>query len=186
MLKTGHTLAAGYLLVGAAEKLDARIISVVTGEPTEATREADSATLLKFGRRFYREVQPLSDKQSVYSIPVALQDITAKVYPTRDVEFAVRNGETTALRLDAPKEIEGPRSAGSTVGNVTVIRDGKPVAKVPVKLATAVPEPPISKVMLHALGQILPFVLAALALMAIGTLILRRRRVRPRRPGFVG
>lgn len=185
-VKTGHTLAAGYLLVGAAKKLDARLISVVTGEPTEATRETDSATLLKFGRRFYREVQPLSDKRSVYAIPVALQDITAKVYPTRDIEFAVRNGEQTALRLDAPKEIEGPRSAGSTVGSVTVIRAGKPVAKVPVRIATAVPEPPIGRVMLHALGQILPYVLAGLLLAALGTLFLRRRRVRPRRPGFVG
>ena len=33
-VKTGHTSAAGYLLVGAAAKLDARVISVVTGEPS--------------------------------------------------------------------------------------------------------------------------------------------------------
>lgn len=185
-VKTGHTLAAGYLLVGAAKKLDARVISVVTGEPTEAAREDDSARLLKFGRRFYREVQPLADKRSVYAIPVALQDRTAKVYPTRDVEFAVRNGETTALRLDAPTEIEGPRSAGSTVGSVAVIRGGKVVATVPVKLGAAVPKPPISAVMLHALGQVLPWLLAGLLVAGLCTILLRRRRVRTRRPGFVG
>lgn len=186
-VKTGHTLAAGYLLVGAAAKLDARVVSVVTGEPTEGERENDSAALLRYGRAFYRPVQPLKKKQSVYSLPVQYQDdIKAKVYPRRDIAFAARNGEKVELRLDAPKEIKGPRSEGSIVGSAQVLRNGKEVASVPVALGAAVPAPPVTAVMLHALGQILPWLLLALGLAMIATVFLRRKQERTRRPGFVG
>lgn len=186
-VKTGHTLAAGYLLVGAAAKLDARVVSVVTGEPTEAAREDDSAALLRYGRAFYRPVEPLNKKKVVYSLPVQYQDdIKAKVYPRRDYAFAARNGEKVELKLDAPKEIKGPRSEGSIVGTALVIRNGKQVASVPVALGSAVPAPPVTAVMLHALGSILPWLLLALGLAMIGTIFLRRKNERTRRPGFVG
>lgn len=185
-VKTGHTLAAGYLLVGSAKKLDSQVISVVTGEPTEATRENDSAALLRFGRSFYKPVNPLKKSRAVAALPVHLQDITAKVYPRRDVSYALRNGETLAVQLDSPKKIKGPRPAGSIVGKAIVLRQGKQVASVPVALGAAVPEPPTSAVMLDALGRILPFVLLALILIMIATFFLRRGKDRTRRPGFVG
>lgn len=185
-VKTGHTIAAGYLLVGAAAKLDARVVSVVTGEPNEAAREGDSVALLRYGRAFYRPVAPLRKKQSVYALPVQYQDIKAKVYPRRDFAFAARNGEKVELRLDAPEEVKGPRSAGSIIGTAQVLRNGKQISSVQVALASAVPAPPISAVMLHALGRILPWLLLALGLCMIATVFLRRNGERTRRPGFVG
>jgi D-alanyl-D-alanine carboxypeptidase (penicillin-binding protein 5/6) len=186
-VKTGHTLAALYLLVGAAAKLDARVVSVVTGEPTEGARENDSVALLRYGRAFYRPVQPLKKQQAVYALPVQYQDdIKAKVYPRRDLAFAARNGEKVVIRLDAPKEIKGPRSKGSIVGAAQVLRNGKEVASVPVALGAAVPAPPITAVMLHALGTILPWLLLALGLAMIATAFLRRKKERTHRPGFVG
>jgi D-alanyl-D-alanine carboxypeptidase (penicillin-binding protein 5/6) len=185
-VKTGHTLAAGYLLVGAAAKDDARVISVVTGEPTEGARESDSVALLKYGRAFYKPVESLNKKKSVYSLPVQYQDIKVKVYPRSNYVFAARNGEKVELRLDAPKEIKGPRTEGSIVGTALVIRGGKQVASVPVALGSAVPSPPITAVMLHALGVILPWLLLALGLCMIASFFLRRNKERTRRPGFVG
>lgn len=185
-VKTGHTLAAGYLLVGAAEKVDAKLVSVVTGEPTEGAREGDSAALLRFGRAFYRPVAPLRERRAVATLPVALQDLDVRVYPRRDFSFAARNGERVVLQLDAPKEVEGPRSKDSIVGRAVVLRNGRQIAAVPVALGAAVPAPPVSAVMLHSLGQILPWLLLALALCMIGTVFLRRGHTRSRRPGFVG
>jgi D-alanyl-D-alanine carboxypeptidase (penicillin-binding protein 5/6) len=185
-VKTGHTLAAGYLLVGAAKKLDARVISVVTGEPTEAARENDSAALLKFGRAFYRPVEPLKKNKPAATLPVELQDITARVYPRRSYAFAARNGERVVVKLNAPKEIKGPRSAGSIVGTAVVVRGNKQVASVPVALRDAVPAPPVTAVMLHTLGQILPWLLLLLAGCMLATFFLRRSKERTRRPGFVG
>ncbi len=184
-VKTGYTIAAGYLLVGAAEKLDARVISVVTGDRTEAARESDSAALLRYGRAFYKPVAPLRKKQSVYALPVEFQDIKAKVYPRRDYSFAARNGEQVELRLIAPRQIKGPRPAGSIVGDAIVLRGGKQVASVPVSLGEGVPAPPVTAVMLHALGLILPWVLLALGISMVATFLLRRKKERTARPGFV-
>ncbi|MGH2959486.1 MAG: hypothetical protein ACRDKE_07755, partial [Solirubrobacterales bacterium] len=146
----------------------------------------DSAALLRYGRAFYKPVAPLRKKQSVYALPVEYQDITAKVYPRRGYAFAARNGEKVELRLNAPKEVKGPRSAGSIVGNAIVLRGGKQVASVPVALGEAVPAPPVTAVMLHALGVILPWLLLALGLCMVATFFLRRKHDQTRRPGFVG
>lgn len=185
-VKTGHTMAAGYLLVGAAEKLDAKVISVVTGEPSEAARESDSAKLLNYGRAYYKSVNALKKSRAVVAIPVQYQDSSAKVYPRRDFAFAARNGQRATVLLDAPKEIKGPRSAGSIVGQAIVMRDGKRLASVPVALSQAVPAPPTSAVMLAALGRILPFVLLLLLVAVIATFFMRRGNNRAQRPEFVG
>lgn len=185
-VKTGHTMRAGFLLVGAAKKLDAKVISVVTGEPTEADRAGDSAKLLAFGRAFYRPVRPLRRKRAVVALPVQLQDRSVNVYPEKDVAFAVRDGQQVAVRLDSPKEIKGPMAAGTVVGRATVLRDGKPVDTVEVAVARAVPAPSTAAVMLHTLGKILPFALLALIFVLLGIFFFRRSDDRPRRPGFVG
>ena len=49
-VKTGYTTNAGNVLVGSAARSPrARVISVVMGEPTEAARDADTLTLLRWG-----------------------------------------------------------------------------------------------------------------------------------------
>ncbi|HYF97810.1 MAG TPA: D-alanyl-D-alanine carboxypeptidase family protein [Coxiellaceae bacterium] len=52
-IKTGHTDAAGFCLVASAKRGNMRLISVVMGEPSEASRAKDSQALLTYGFRFY-------------------------------------------------------------------------------------------------------------------------------------
>ena len=184
-VKTGHTLAAGYLLVSSAEKLDATVISVVTGEPTEAARDADSLKLLTFGRGFYRPVAPLQTRRSLYKLPVELQDIQVAVHPTRDVRFAVRNGERVTVTLRSEEKLKGPLAAGTRVGTATVLRGGKQIAAVPVVVKQSVPEAPISAVLLNALGQVLPWLLVGGGILLLAVVLMRRRRPAARRPGYV-
>jgi D-alanyl-D-alanine carboxypeptidase (penicillin-binding protein 5/6) len=185
-VKTGHTMAAGYLLVGAAEKLDARLISVVTGEPSEAARLADSTTLLRYGRAHYRAVSPFRRSRALAALPVRFEDSSVKVYPAKDFALAARDGQRVVVRMTAPKEIEGPRSRGSRVGTAVVLRDGRQLAQLPVVLGSAIDAPPASAVMLHTLGRILPFVLLLLLVALIATFFLRTDRRRTRQPRFVG
>src|SRR5207342_1958106 len=98
-VKTGHTTAAGYLLVGAAHKGDGHVISVVTGEPSIAARNNDTLKLLRFGRGFFMVVKPLNPRRALTTIPVALQDKSVSVFPTKNVEMAVKNGQTYTLEL---------------------------------------------------------------------------------------
>ena len=59
-VKTGHTLRAGYVLVGAAgTRRTGRVVSVVLGEPSEAARDADTLALLRWGLTRFRRVEPL-------------------------------------------------------------------------------------------------------------------------------
>lgn len=185
-VKTGRTIAAGFLLVGAASKEDAQVISVVTGEPSESARDSDTIKLLKFGRAFYRPVQPLRRRSAAVEIPVALQDIRAEAFPQRDIRFAVRSGERVRVSAVVPDELNGPLAAGTRVGTATVYRSGRSVEEVPLRLRTAVPAPPFTAVAINTIWRALPW-LALLALIAVGTvLLLRRRRLRPSRPGYVG
>lgn len=48
-VKTGHTGDAGYCLVGAAQRRGMTVISVVLGDPSEAARDADTLSLLRYG-----------------------------------------------------------------------------------------------------------------------------------------
>lgn len=52
-IKTGHTLDAGYCLVGAARRDGVHLISVVLGDPSEAARDEDTLTLLRYGLHLY-------------------------------------------------------------------------------------------------------------------------------------
>lgn len=58
-VKTGHTLDAGYCLVGAAKRGDALIVSVALGDPSEATRDSDTLALLRYGLTHYHRSKPL-------------------------------------------------------------------------------------------------------------------------------
>jgi D-alanyl-D-alanine carboxypeptidase (penicillin-binding protein 5/6) len=58
-VKTGHTSAAGYCLVGAARRGDSVVISVVLGDSSEGTRDQDTLTLLRYGLAHLRPVEPL-------------------------------------------------------------------------------------------------------------------------------
>lgn len=52
-LKTGHTDEAGYCLVASAVRDDMRLISVVFGAASEASRAAETQKLLTYGFRFF-------------------------------------------------------------------------------------------------------------------------------------
>jgi len=52
-IKTGHTQSAGYCLVSSGIEDGLRLIAVVVGEPSDATRTSDTASLLTWGFRFY-------------------------------------------------------------------------------------------------------------------------------------
>lgn len=174
-VKTGHTLKAGYVLVSSAVKYDARVISVVIGEPTEAARERDSIALLRFGRAFFKPVTPLARRRAVTRLPISLQDGTAAVYPRRGVKLALRDGERITLTLAAPEQLEGPLAAGSRVGTATLRRNGRVVTELAVYLRDAVPAPPLSAVLLHLIWRMLPWLLLVAIAFMIGLMLFRRR-----------
>ena len=56
-VKTGHTEAAGYCLVASSRRGGRRLLSVVLGATSEATRAQESLKLLNWGFQFFDSVQ---------------------------------------------------------------------------------------------------------------------------------
>lgn len=174
-IKTGHTMKAGFLLLGSATKADARVVSVVMGAPTEAAREAESLKLLRFGRAHFKTVEPVSAGRTITELPVALQDLSVPVYVKRDVRFALRDDERYTVSVTSAAELDGPLAAGARIGTVQVTRNGRAVSESAMYLRRSIPEPPIAAVMLGLLQRILPLMLILAAAFIIGLLLVRRR-----------
>jgi serine-type D-Ala-D-Ala carboxypeptidase (penicillin-binding protein 5/6) len=179
-VKTGHTLGAGYVLIGSAERRGgARVVSVVMGEPSEAARDADTLKLLRWGLDRFRRVRVVDDRRTMARADIEHRDERAALVPARDAVLTLRDGERVRRRIRAPEELEGPLPAGSRVGSVTVLVDGERVRRVPLVTAADVPGAGALRVLLSELGVPLT-VLVVLAILLGATLAAIRLRVRVR------
>jgi serine-type D-Ala-D-Ala carboxypeptidase (penicillin-binding protein 5/6) len=179
-VKTGYTLNAGNVLVGAAERGPrARVVSVVLGEPTEASRDADTLTLLRWGLGRFSRVKVLDRRRTLARSDIEYRDEQARLVPRRAVVLTVRDGQRLRRRVNAPDELEGPLDAGKRVGSVTVLVDGRPVRRVALVTATEVPGAGTLRVVLSTLGVPLT-VLIVLAILLAALLTLFRLRIRIR------
>ena len=181
-VKTGHTRRAGYVLVGSATgPLGAKVVSVVLGEPSEAARDADTLALLRHGLAQFRREKALDEEKPVATASVKYRDERARLVPARDHLLVVRKGQRVTTRVDAPDELEGELAAGTRVGRVAVLRDGKVVARVALVTAAEVPGAGPLRVIAEELGGLLIALLAIAALAIAATAGLRmqsRRRTR--------
>ena len=175
-IKTGHTLGARYVLVGAASgKGGARVISVVLGEPSEAARDSDTLALLRHGLSQFRRVTPLRRGRVVARVKIKHRDERAALVPARSLTTTARRGERLRTRVRAPEELDGPVEKGRRVGTATVVRGGHAVGRVPLVTAEKVPGSGPLRVLASTLGTPLT-VLLFLALGAAVTLGFLRLR----------
>jgi D-alanyl-D-alanine carboxypeptidase (penicillin-binding protein 5/6) len=179
-VKTGYTLNAGNVLVGAAERgRRARVISVVLGEPTEGSRNADTLELLRWGLDRFSRVRVLDPDRVLARSDIEYRDERARFVPRRGVVLTLRDGQRVRRRLNAPEEVEGPLEAGERVGTVTVLVDGEPIRRVALVTAAEVPGAGTLRVLLSVLGVPLTL-LIALAILAGAVLAILRLRIRIR------
>jgi D-alanyl-D-alanine carboxypeptidase (penicillin-binding protein 5/6) len=141
-VKTGHTQEAGYVLVGAAHRGPARVVSVVLGEPSESARDAETLELLRYGLTRYERVHVISAVSALDLVPVSYFDgAKVSLHAARDVTLTVPRGARihTYVRMPFPIHLTGPKPGGATVGEVTVAVDGHPAASVPLVTGQPVP-----------------------------------------------
>jgi serine-type D-Ala-D-Ala carboxypeptidase (penicillin-binding protein 5/6) len=180
-VKTGHTLQAGYVLVGAAHRGGASVISVVIGEPSVARRDADSIALLRWGLEQYRRVTPLRRGHAVVSVPIRLHSGRTQLAPARSFSLTVRRGTPVSLRFHTPERVKGPLSAGATAGRADVLADGAVVGSVPLVTLSKVPGPSLLKRLSSVLKTALIVLVVLLGVLACTLVALRLRVVRRQR-----
>jgi serine-type D-Ala-D-Ala carboxypeptidase (penicillin-binding protein 5/6) len=179
-VKTGYTLDAGNVLVGAAERgRRARVISVVLGEPTEGSRNEDTLELLRWGLARFSRVRVLDSNRVLARTDIEYRDEKARLVPRRGVVVTVRDGQRLRRRVNAPDEVKGPLAVGERVGTVTVLVDGRPIRRVALVTAAEVPRAGTLRVLLSEVGVPLTL-LIVVAILALAVLAILRLRIRIR------
>jgi D-alanyl-D-alanine carboxypeptidase (penicillin-binding protein 5/6) len=174
-VKTGHTLGAGYVLIGSGAAGGGRVITVTLGAPSEAAREADTLALLRWGLEQFRRERVLRPGRALAEVDVKYRDEDAELGAARPVTIVVREGQRVSTEVDAPDELEGPLPKGERVGWVEVKRAGETVRRVGLVTLDEVEGASFVRKVVRALGTLLIVgILVGIVLLVI--VAVRRRR----------
>ena len=133
-VKTGQTEAAGYCLIASSRRGGRRLLTVLLGSTSEATRAQESLRLLNWGYQFYDGVKLYSAGTPVKQIEVwkgASRHVSVGV--GTDLIVSVPKGEADKLRAElvSQQPLVAPLAKGQRVGVLRVTHDGKPFAEYP-------------------------------------------------------
>jgi serine-type D-Ala-D-Ala carboxypeptidase (penicillin-binding protein 5/6) len=179
-VKTGHTLGAGYVLVGSGTRGSTTLFSAVLGTPSEFARDQSTLELLDYGFSLYHPVEEVSPGEEVASPKLDYRDDHLPLVARRPLTVTVRQGQRVSTRVSAPDEISGAVRTGQTLGRVTVLVDGRRAAVSPLVAAHAVgAATTLDKVLSTAQNPIVLIPLAAIVILVGLLLTMRGRRSRP-------
>lgn len=141
-LKTGETAAAGWCLVGTAQRGDVRLISVVLNAGSDAGRDEQTAHLLDYGFNRFAPVSVVDPGKVAGTLSLrdgapGTFDVVAPaglhvLIPKGDAQVSVEK------LIVAKPDIQLPLKKGDYVGNLQAIVNGKPVLSTPVTAAVDV------------------------------------------------
>jgi len=141
-MKTGFTEAAGYCLVASAKRGPRRLLSVLLGSTSEATRAQESQKLLNWGFQFFDAVRLYEGGAAVKEIEVFKGTKGALRAGFRgDLVVTVPKGQADKLKAEllSLSPLVAPVAEGGRVGNLRVTLDGKALGEFPVVALEAVP-----------------------------------------------
>jgi D-alanyl-D-alanine carboxypeptidase (penicillin-binding protein 5/6) len=139
-IKTGYTLGAGYVLVGAGRLDGVPLISAVLGTESEAARDEETEELLTYGFSLHRHEVPVRKGEALETPAIRWSEEDLPLRAARSVAIGVRNEQRLRVAVDAPAEVEGPIRRGAVLGRATVSVNGIRVARVPLVAARSVAE----------------------------------------------
>jgi serine-type D-Ala-D-Ala carboxypeptidase (penicillin-binding protein 5/6) len=177
-IKTGFTLGAGYVLVGAGRLDGVQLISAVLGTGSEAARDAETERLLNYGFSLHRRRLPIRAGQELAEPSIRWSGGELPLRAERSVAIGVRRGQRLAVAVRAPEEVEGPIRRGAVLGQATVSVNGLRAASVPLRAGRAVAEATaLERARSVAVGSA-GWLALALSGILLGAGYLRRRRRR--------
>jgi D-alanyl-D-alanine carboxypeptidase (penicillin-binding protein 5/6) len=175
-VKTGHTLGAGYVLVGSGTRGSTTLLSAVLGTPSEYARDNDTLELLDYGFSLYHAVRPVTQGEELASPGLDYRDDHLPLVAARALPVTIREGQSVSTRVSAPDEVSGAVRQGQALGRVTVTVDGKRAAVSPLVAAHAVAAATtLDKVISTAQNPLVLIALAAIVIL-VGLLLTMRGR----------
>jgi D-alanyl-D-alanine carboxypeptidase (penicillin-binding protein 5/6) len=179
-VKTGHTAAAGYVLVSDGQRDGFTLLASVLGTASEYERDATALRLLDWGFSEFRVVRPVRAGQLLARRRVPYEIDPALVVAAHGYRTVVARAARIRVVVGRLRKLSGPMAKGTVVGHLRVNIAGRPSVQVPLILARRLPA--VSE--LTKLGHLIkrPFTLLMLALLLGGGVAAVRigRRRRPR------
>ncbi|MGH2869735.1 MAG: D-alanyl-D-alanine carboxypeptidase family protein [Solirubrobacteraceae bacterium] len=181
-VKTGHTGAAGYVLVASGHRDGMTLLSAVLGTSSEAARDANTLALLDYGFANFRRVTPVRAGEVLARPTVAYRtgEHAALVAATALTRVVARRA-AVGVRVQAPSQLTGPLRRHARLGTAVVLVGGRPVARIPLVLARALPAVSSLTIAARFITRPLMLVLliaAAAASLALALGVRQRRRAR--------
>jgi D-alanyl-D-alanine carboxypeptidase (penicillin-binding protein 5/6) len=131
-VKTGHTDAAGWCLIGSAKRGERRLVAVVLGAASDASRASEAQKLLNYGFQAYDTIQLYPSGKPVSSLRVwkgDANDVAAGFDSDQYLTLPKGKADKLQLTLAAMEPLVAPVAKGQRVGVVKVTLDGKPAAE---------------------------------------------------------
>jgi len=123
-VKTGHTDAAGYCLVGSAKRGGMRLITVVAGSSSDKDRFSDTQRLLEYGFRFFATQKVISADQQLKEISIwgGLTD-SLKIGVLNDVSLTLPRTSFKDLQINYKhrNNIQAPVKKGEVIGSLEIV-----------------------------------------------------------------
>ncbi|MCL7944399.1 D-alanyl-D-alanine carboxypeptidase family protein [Marinobacter sp. ATCH36] len=142
-LKTGHTQEAGYCLVASAKRNDTRMIAVVMGASSTASRAQEIQKMLNYGFRYYQTERLFRTGQELLEAQVwGGESDNLSVGLMEDIHVTIPRGSRNSLNstVELDSVIKAPVSKGDELGRVTVKLDDEVLVDQPVLALSDVPE----------------------------------------------
>jgi D-alanyl-D-alanine carboxypeptidase (penicillin-binding protein 5/6) len=174
-VKTGHTIGAGYVLVGSGTRDSTQLISAVLGAPSEPARDAETLELMDYGFSLYRTSVPVEQGDELAASELDYRRGDLPLVANDEVRVRTREGETVDTEVEAPDEVSGAVERGEELGRVTITVDGEPAASTPLVASRSEEAASLlDKAVATVLNPITLLVLGAIVIV-VGLLIAARR-----------
>jgi len=141
-LKTGHTVEAGYGLVGSAKQGDRRVVFVVSGIDSQQARAEESEAIVNWAFRQFVEKSVLKAGTEVARADVWMGDIpSVGLTPAEDVStlMPVLASDDINAEVVYQGPIRAPIKAGDELAELVFAPEGLPETRVPLVAAQDVP-----------------------------------------------
>ena len=125
-VKTGHTKAAGYCLVGSAKRGDMRLITVVAGSDSDNNRFMASQRLLEYGFRFFATQKILNANQEYKQINIwggVEKNLSLGVLEDISITLPRTSFKDLVVNYNYSNNIQAPIEIGQKIGTLEIINN---------------------------------------------------------------
>jgi len=144
-IKTGHTEAAGYGLIGSAVSNGRRIVMVINGTSSMQARADESERLIKWAQISFKNINLVKKDSVIGKIPVVLGVAREVSYaPTEDLRVTVSAFNKKPAQLSAVYKapIKAPIKIGDKVGSLIVTLNDGSTKEISIAATEDIPEAP--------------------------------------------